>query len=253
MGWLMWCYQILCLQLVLLYSLSCANLCSNEQSSALLHFKQLFSFSKDSSPSWDCDSSYPKMMDWKEDTDCCSWEGVSCDRVMGHVISLDLSCSWLQGNIPSNTSLFLLSHLQKLNLAYNDFNLSQIPSDFVRFPNLTHLNLSHSNFFGQVPFQITHLSKLISLNLCGYHLTLETLVMKGLVQNMSHLQELDLYSVNMSTVALEKLEEMMGRRDEVAGEVGGENRRQLEEVNRRQLEEDKWPAAARREMAAGRS
>ncbi|TXG67661.1 hypothetical protein EZV62_008936 [Acer yangbiense] len=200
MGWLMCCYQLLCLQLVLLHSLSSANLCSHDESSALLRFKQLFSFSNPSSSI--CSRLQPKMKYWKEDTDCCSWEGVTCDRGTSYVIGLDLSCSWLHGTIPSNSSLFLLSHLQKLNLAYNDFNLSRIPFDFARFPRLTHLNLTSSNFSGQVPLEISHLSKLFSLDLSSNDLTLETLVMKGLVQNMSHLQELFLGSVNMSTVAL---------------------------------------------------
>ncbi|TXG67673.1 hypothetical protein EZV62_008948 [Acer yangbiense] len=207
MGLLMWCYQLVCLQLLLLHSLSFANLCSHDQSSALLQFKQLFSFVN--YDSYLCDdnehSSYPKMKHWKEDMDCCSWEGVTCDRVTGDVIGLDLSCSWLYGSIPSNTSLFLLFRLQKLNLAFNFFNSSHIPSDFVTFPSLTHLNLSSSYFSGQVPFQISHLSRLISLDLGtswpGDHLTLETLVMQRLVQNMTKLEQLILDNVNMSTVA----------------------------------------------------
>ncbi|KAL5737447.1 hypothetical protein ACOSP7_030208 [Xanthoceras sorbifolium] len=142
------------------------------------------------------------MKEWREDTDCCSWDvgGLTCDTVTGHVIGLDLSCSCLHGSIPSNSSLFLLSHLQKLNLAFNNFYLSQIPSDFVRFPGLTHLNLSSSNFYGQVPFEISHLSKLVSLDLFG-DLTFGTLVMEGLVQNMTEIEELSLDGVSMSTIA----------------------------------------------------
>ncbi|KAK3227280.1 hypothetical protein Dsin_007142 [Dipteronia sinensis] len=67
------------------------------------------------------------MKYWEEeDTYYCSWDGVTCDMVTGQVTGLDLSCSWLYvyGIIPSNSSLFLLSHLQKLDLAFNDFNLS---------------------------------------------------------------------------------------------------------------------------------
>ncbi|TXG67677.1 hypothetical protein EZV62_008952 [Acer yangbiense] len=206
-GWLMWCYQLLCLQLVLLHSLSFANLCSHEQSSALLQFKQHFSLSNSSSTT--CDfvgiPSYPKMKYWKEDIDCCSWDGVTCDRVTGQVIGLDLSCSWLYGSIPSNSSLFLLS-CQKLNLAFNDFFPSQIPSDFVRFQSLTHLNLTFSIFSGQVLIQISHLPNLISLALGDLQpwprgLTLETLVMKGIIQNLTKLEELILDGVNMSPLA----------------------------------------------------
>ncbi|KAL4611755.1 hypothetical protein ACB092_08G148400 [Castanea dentata] len=43
---------------------------------------------------------------WKEDKDCCTWDGVVCDNSTRHVIALDLSCSWLNGSIPSNISEF---------------------------------------------------------------------------------------------------------------------------------------------------
>ncbi|KAJ0080607.1 hypothetical protein Patl1_22323 [Pistacia atlantica] len=222
MGCLFWVYQILYIQLLYLCSQSSATLCSHDQSSALLQFKQLFSFFNRSSFYCDayadssvrypfagdiihtspyCDGrcpSYPKTMSWKEDEDCCSWDGVTCDSLTGHVIGLDLSCGWLQGNIPSNSSLFLLNHLQKLNLAYNHFYLSQIPPDFNRFTSLTHLNLSYSYFFGQIPSEITHLSKLVMLDLSQN--SLETATVKGLVQNLTDLTELLLDNVDMSTV-----------------------------------------------------
>lgn len=49
--------------------------------------------------------------------DCCTWDGVTCDLLTGHVIGLDLSCSLLNGIIYANSSLFQLRHLQTLNLA----------------------------------------------------------------------------------------------------------------------------------------
>ncbi|KAB2032991.1 hypothetical protein ES319_D05G417000v1, partial [Gossypium barbadense] len=100
-----------------------------------------------------------------EGTDCCSWDGVTCDHLNAHVIALDLSCSCLYGTFPSNTTLFLLPHLQKLNLAGNDFNLSKIPSDFGQFTSLFYLNLSYTGFVGEVPSQVSHLS--LSLAGCG--------------------------------------------------------------------------------------
>ena len=105
------------------FNSSSALLCSQHQSSALLHFKHLFSFTPFSS--FDCDlvgqESYPKMETWKEGTDCCSWDGVTCDSVRGDVIGLDLNCSWLSSTILFNSTLFLLCHLQWLNLTSNDF------------------------------------------------------------------------------------------------------------------------------------
>lgn len=141
-------------------------------------------------------------MHWKEENDCCSWDGVTCDMLMGNVIGLELSCSWLYGNIPSNTSLFFLPHLQTLDLSFNDFNLSHISSGFSRFPHLTHLNLSDSNFAGQIPDEISHLSKLVSLDLSdNFHpLVLNTSVLTALVQNLTELKQLFLDSVDMSSI-----------------------------------------------------
>ncbi|XVE80507.1 hypothetical protein DITRI_Ditri14bG0145500 [Diplodiscus trichospermus] len=111
--------------------------------------------------------SYPKTNLWKEDIDCCEWDGVTCDNDKGQVIGLDLSCSWLHGTIPSNSSLFLLPHLQKLNLAFNDFNYSKISSEFGRFASLVYLNLSNAKFAGAIPSELSQLSKLVSLDLSG--------------------------------------------------------------------------------------
>ena len=133
MRWLIWLSQHFHL-LLLFYSLFTSSssssfastlkpLCSQDQQLASLHFKQLFTFSEFAS--YDCDllgyqHSYPKMESWKKGTDYCSWDGVTCDSVKGNLIGFDLSCSWLQGTIPPNSTLFLLSHLQYLNLAFND-------------------------------------------------------------------------------------------------------------------------------------
>ncbi|KAL0000622.1 hypothetical protein SO802_014403 [Lithocarpus litseifolius] len=211
MRWFIWLSQLFYLLLLFYSQLTSSSsssfnsssplLCSQDQSSALLQFKQLFSLSEIAS--LDCDISYPKMEFWKEGTDCCSWDGVTCDSVRGDVIGLDLSCSMLESTIPSNASLFLLPHLQRLNLAFNDFNISQIPSGFGRFAKLRYLNLSHSLFDGQVPLELSHLSQLSSLDLSGnFHVSFETSVVKRLVQNLTKLRELHLDEVNMSSVSL---------------------------------------------------
>ncbi|XP_044464771.1 receptor-like protein 6 [Mangifera indica] len=157
------------------------------------------------------------MISWKENDDCCSWDGVTCDRVTGHVIGLDLSCSWFYGNIPFTSSLFSLPQLQKLNLAFNDFNHSQISPDFGQLISLTHLNLSASKFSGFIPSEIAHLSNLVSLDISDNYylyssdyylyseinnnpLRIERLVFERLVQNLTMLKDLALINVDMSTI-----------------------------------------------------
>ncbi|GMP54759.1 hypothetical protein CsSME_00019819 [Camellia sinensis var. sinensis] len=149
------------------------------------------------------------MVFWNESSDCCSWEGVTCDWSNGHVIGLDLSCSHLQGTIQPNTTLFHLRHLQTLNLAFNDFNFSTISPDFGSFPSLTHLNLSCSNFTGRIPSKICHLSKLISLDLSfmNYNpygddsspVRLEQHTSNMILRNLTQLRELYLDSLNISS------------------------------------------------------
>ncbi|TYI85306.1 hypothetical protein E1A91_D05G431600v1 [Gossypium mustelinum] len=171
--------------------------------SSLIQFKNSFFITQTEDASFDCDDqSYPKTDSWKEGTDCCSWDGVTCDHLNAHVIALDLSCSWLYGNFPSNTTLFLLPHLQKLNLAYNDFNLSKIPSEFGQFTSLFYFNLSHTGFAGEVPSQVSHLSKLVSLDLSGIEeqLTIDKYALEGLVHNLTDVRHLFLDGINMSSV-----------------------------------------------------
>ncbi|KAF9672598.1 hypothetical protein SADUNF_Sadunf11G0058900 [Salix dunnii] len=143
----------------------------------------------------------PKTVLWREGTGCCSWDGVTCNMKTGHVIGLDLGCSMLHGTLHSSSTLFFLHHLQKLDLSHNDFNCSIISSSFGQLLHLTHLNLNSSNFAGQVPAEISHLSRLASLDLSNNILMLEPISFNMLAQNLTQLRELYLNRVNMSLVA----------------------------------------------------
>ncbi|XP_047257370.1 receptor-like protein 9DC3 isoform X1 [Capsicum annuum] len=179
---------------------SSSEICRRDQSLALVEFNQSFVVDA-SSASFLCDEqSYPKTSSWNMNEDCCSWEGVICDETSGHVIELDLSCSQLVGEIDSNSSVFRLSHLQRLNLSMNDFYGSHISPQFGRFSSLTHLNLSNSNFSGQIPSEISHLSKLQSLFLSdNSELGLAAYDFKMLLQNLTQLRELHLSGVSISS------------------------------------------------------
>lgn len=60
-------------------------------------------------------------MKWNRNTDCFDWKGVTCDQSTGYGIGLNLSCGMSQGTIHSNTTLFNLPRLQRLDLAFNSF------------------------------------------------------------------------------------------------------------------------------------
>ena len=108
------------------------HFCPPDQSLALLQFKnKTFFFSSGYYATCNEQVFYPKTYSWTEGTDCCSWDGVTCDNVTGNVIGLDSSCSRLEGSIDDNSSLFHLSHLQSLNLAFNYFSGSQISPKFL--------------------------------------------------------------------------------------------------------------------------
>ncbi|KAA8538340.1 hypothetical protein F0562_027837 [Nyssa sinensis] len=163
-----------------------------DESSALWQFKESFSISEHAS---DDPSAYPKVASWKlqgESNDCCLWDGVECDEGTGHVIGLDLSSSFLYGSINSNSSLFRLAHLQRLHLADNNFNYSQIPPAIGNLSELRSLNLFLSLFSGQIPLEISMLTQLTSLNLSLNPLKLHKPSFGTLVQNLTRISELSL-------------------------------------------------------------
>ena len=181
------------------------KICPRGQSLALLRLKKSISVVHNFS-FWDCDeyggtTSYPKTEYWKEGSDCCSWDGVSCDLVTGHVIELDLSCSWLSGTIHSNSTLFRFPHLQRLNLAFNNFSGSSVSAGFGRFSGLMHLNLSLSGFSGRISHEISHLSNLVSLDLSwNWNAEFAQHGFDSLVQNLTKLQKLHLGGISISSV-----------------------------------------------------
>ncbi|XXG72725.1 hypothetical protein AAC387_Pa07g1757 [Persea americana] len=180
---------------------SSSSNCLHHEKLALLQLKSEFLIERGEY------NSSSKLDSWNLATDCCSWDGITCDEGTGHVIGLDLSSSydvrssWIKG--PIDPSLFHLRSLQKLNLTCNSFYPHPIPSGLGHLTNLTHLNLSYSQFTGQIPLEISRLTKLVSLDLSGYRYAPALLKLKNpnlttLVGNLSSLQELFLDSINIS-------------------------------------------------------
>ncbi|KAK4727966.1 hypothetical protein R3W88_032883 [Solanum pinnatisectum] len=210
MGILFFFYSLVCLLLIVSESFSSSSVmmhhvCSPTEAFALLHFKQSFQISDQPRCSDETELQFvdiPKTKSWNESRDCCSWDGVTCDMLTGHVIGLDLSCSLLNGTIHPNSSLFQLHHLQTLNLAHNDFYSSSIPHNIGRLRNLRHLNLSSSFFEGEIPTEISYLSNLVSLDLSVfyiYKLQFDERTFETILQNFTNLEVLSLYGVNISS------------------------------------------------------
>ncbi|KAH0780476.1 hypothetical protein KY290_000074 [Solanum tuberosum] len=196
-------YPFLC---QLAFSSSLSHLCPEDQALALLQFKHMFTINPNASNF--CREiitdqeiqSYPKTLLWNKSTDCCSWDGVHCDEMTGQVIELDLSYSTLQGKFHSNSSLFQLSNLKRLDLSCNNFFGSLISPNFGEFSSLTHLDLSFSNFTGLIPSEISHLSKLHVLRISGLNeLSLGPHNFELLLKNLTQLRELNLHYVNISS------------------------------------------------------
>ncbi|KAF3523728.1 hypothetical protein F2Q69_00046621 [Brassica cretica] len=78
---------------------------------------------------------------WRNNTDCCSWGGISCDLKTGIVTALDLYGISLNGPLRYNSILFRLKHLQYLYLG--SYNLSGILPDSMG--NLKYLRVANSS------------------------------------------------------------------------------------------------------------
>ncbi|KAH7667743.1 Non-specific serine/threonine protein kinase protein [Dioscorea alata] len=113
-----------------------------------------------------------RLSSWSENSkDCCQWEGVHCNsNNTGHVIRLDLSGLYLQGNLTQ--SLLNLTHLQYLDLSNNCFNNNPIPKFIGSLNHLVYLNLSFSCSTGVIPHELSNLSRVEFLDLSEHNETM---------------------------------------------------------------------------------
>ncbi|GKV33181.1 hypothetical protein SLEP1_g41716 [Rubroshorea leprosula] len=181
---------------------SSPHLCGPEERSALLDFK---STTTNMVYDYYCTSHRMAIIQtWNESKDCCLWEGITCDKMKGHVIGLDLSWNCLEADLTTNSSLFRLEKLQSLNLSHNYFLYRNISFGFNRWKSLTYLNLSDSVWmdgsFRNWFHEIFLLPKLVSLDLSDNYLDIDNILFQMLVHNLTELRFLILDSVNMSLV-----------------------------------------------------
>ncbi|KAL2337719.1 hypothetical protein Fmac_012165 [Flemingia macrophylla] len=178
-------WQHLSKDLEINHVLVASSLCRDDQKSFLLQLKNNFTFESESSS---------KLKWWNASDDCCKWKGVTCDEE-GRVTGLDLSRESLFSGFDDSCAVFSLQHLQKLSFAKNNFN-SMIPSGLNKLEKLTYLNLSYAGFVGQIPIEISQLTRLVTLDfssfsfLIGQELKLENPNLPKLVQNLTSIRKL---------------------------------------------------------------
>ncbi|KAF7146910.1 hypothetical protein RHSIM_Rhsim03G0186100 [Rhododendron simsii] len=158
-----------------------------------------------------------RLSSWDVEADCCTWAGVVCDNLTGHVRELHLQNPYdahdytsqaedeayvkqkLGGEV--NPSLLNLKHLNYLDLSRNDFGGIPIPTFLGSLTSLGYLNLSEAGFAGTVPHHLGNLSSLRSLGLKGpspygdVKLDVENL---HWLSRLSTLEHLDLSQVKLS-------------------------------------------------------
>ncbi|XP_031263340.1 receptor-like protein EIX1 [Pistacia vera] len=150
--------------------------------------------------------------------DCCTWSGIFCDNLTGHVLELNLTTPPLISIVDStmrprlggkvNPSLLDLKHLRSLDLSFNNFSGIQIPKFLCYMHNLRYLDLSANSFQGIIPHQLGNLSNLQYLALgsgsdvddVGWLTSLSVLEVDNLgwLSSLSLLKHLDLSGVNLS-------------------------------------------------------
>ncbi|GLU19130.1 hypothetical protein SLE2022_353950 [Rubroshorea leprosula] len=217
MGRLIWFSQILCLSFMLFQFRvqspspsqsspdSPPHVCHPEERSVLLDFKSTTALGVY------LGAPHQKMETWKRSIDCCLWEGITYDKMEGHLIGLDLSWNWIEANLTANGSLSCLEKLQRLNLVYNKFSYLNLSFGFHRWESLTSLNLSASEYVdGSLLFEIFLLPKLVSLDFSNNYglLLLDNIMFRMIVHTLTELRFLILDSVNMSLVVPSSLQNL---------------------------------------------
>ncbi|KAL4576006.1 hypothetical protein LXL04_012094 [Taraxacum kok-saghyz] len=187
-------------------------LCIKSEKASLLKFKSDLIDTTNRLSSWSISNN----------TDCCKWAGVVCNNITGHVQELHLggpndglhghchgsydtddeleaaSMQMLGGDI--NPSLLSLKQLHHLDLSCNDFGGIQIPNFITSMRNLTYVNLSMSQFDGQIPTNLGNLTNLRVLDL-RFGLWQSVFPVKNLewLTRLRMLQRLDLTGYDLSS------------------------------------------------------
>ncbi|KAI3856797.1 hypothetical protein MKW92_044760 [Papaver armeniacum] len=182
-----------------------SNGCQDKDRIALLTFKSSLEDPSNRLSSWKIDGRHQN---------CCTWHGIQCSGDSSHVISIDLrniegESLFSQNQDPQNTSLsgklftsiFNITHLEYLDLSFNDFQFSAIPHGFSNLKKLTHLDLGSSNFLDSITTQFENMSTLQYLDISCDYASLLTSSSISWVSDLTNLKVLNLRGFDLYEAA----------------------------------------------------
>ncbi|KAG6491223.1 hypothetical protein ZIOFF_052559 [Zingiber officinale] len=154
-----------------------------------------------------------RLSSWQEaqGDDCCAWTGVVCYNRTGSVRVAELNLqnpiggqrNWWEYSLRGellHPSLLSLTHLQSLNLSFNDFEATQIPPLVGSLHKLSYLDLSESNFSGNIPLHLGNLTDLRYLDLKSYYFPIVSQSLDWL-SGLSSLIYLDMSYLDLSAAS----------------------------------------------------
>ncbi|KAH9723700.1 Receptor-like protein 33 [Citrus sinensis] len=173
------------------------HFCPPDQSLALLQFKnKTFFFSSGYYATCNEQVFYPKTYSWTEGTDCCSWDGVTCDNVTGNVIGLAAVPVGLKAASMTiaASSIFPISNLSTLLLTISLYLSStnfagKIPDSIGNLLFLEIVHIEGCSFTGSIPTSIGNLTRATEIVFASNHLTGH---LPHHVSGLSYLTTLDL-------------------------------------------------------------
>jgi len=140
-----------------------------------------------------------RLVSWSVSVSCCEWEGVSCDRLTGRVSAVDLHNCSLSGDFRPAVMIELRA-LENLDVSFNNFTGTSIPTKMGILKNLRYLNLSTAGFAGTIPWQIGNLSSLTRLDFSSSASMLTSPDLSWLA-NLTALKYLSLNGVDLSATS----------------------------------------------------
>ncbi|KAA8534617.1 hypothetical protein F0562_032124 [Nyssa sinensis] len=204
-------HKFVSLLLLLLSDLTVIAGCHGDEREALFHFKSLLSDPSNRLASW-------------QGQNCCNWHGIRCSGSQ-HVIAVDLqnpnrdsfilnsnsrivstsnsTYTALEGTI--SPALFTLTHLRYLDLSFNNFMFSKIPSGMSNLTSLTYINLGNAMFKDSITNQFSNLTSLRQLDVsCSYKIADASSISYNLTSLRAYAGPLTthIYSGNISSSTL---------------------------------------------------